>query len=429
MLAKRWGCVRVAIGLTENESIALNTLSDRVAFDEKSHGAAHLAVAMNEACDQSACIVFPELDSQQGGPTVNAAHRQLAAAHRASIASVPLRTPAAIVGVVTLIRNESVPFTNDDLRHLEQRAALLGRVIATRRQAEQSTASRIRCAVQRWRDDWLLAKDWRRRSAVAATAAAAAFAAFGSVSHQVSAPALLAGVSERTLASPVDGYLSEVHVRPGARVTSGDVLAVLDPSPLQRQRQQLLGQRNQLNGEYNVALSNLDGASARILQAQLAQTNVQLAHLDEQIERLAITAPFDGLVLEGDLMHATGSPVALGDALFRVTPDEGYLVRLMVDESDVSALSIGAGGRLKLAALPDAELAIEVVRINGVAQTRDGRSVIEIEAAVKGDQRYLRPGMKGVARLDAGRAGLLWIWTHSIVQRLQLWLWQFSPVA
>jgi hypothetical protein len=35
----------------------------------------------------------------------------------------------------------------------------------------------------------------------------------------------------------------------------------------------------------------------------------------------------------------------------------------------------------------------------------------------------MRPGMEGVARLDAGQRTLLWIGTRRIIDTVRLWVW------
>ena len=64
-----------------------------------------------------------------------------------------------------------------------------------------------------------------------------------------------------------------------------------------------------------------------------------------------------------------------------------------------------------------------------MAKIADGRNVLEVEAALDDGSEHLRPGMRGVARLNVGRARLLWIWTHRLFDRLRLWLWAWSPVV
>jgi hypothetical protein len=35
--------------------------------------------------------------------------------------------------------------------------------------------------------------------------------------------------------------------------------------------------------------------------------------------------------------------------------------------------------------------------------------------------------MEGIAKIDAGRRRLLWIWTHELIDWLRLQLWSFLP--
>ena len=50
----------------------------------------------------------------------------------------------------------------------------------------------------------------------------------------------------------------------------------------------------------------------------------------QQLERMQIMAPFDGVVVSGDLSQSLGSPVERGDVLFEVAPLDDW--RLMLEE-------------------------------------------------------------------------------------------------
>jgi len=207
------------------------------------------------------------------------------------------------------------------------------------------------------------------------------------------------------------------------------VLATLDDQALRLERQRWESQRDELTNEYHRALGALDRGATRVLQAQIAQAEARLALVQGELGRTRIVAPFDGLVVSGDLSQSLGSPVSRGDPLFRLAPLDGYRVILEVEEGDVPSVRAGINGRLALAALPAERFDVRVERVNGMARTVDGRNVLEVEAALGDRSEHLRPGMKGVARLDVGRARLLWLWTHRLFDRLRLWLWAWSPVA
>jgi len=79
------------------------------------------------------------------------------------------------------------------------------------------------------------------------------------------------------------------------------------------------------------------------------------------------------------------------------------------------------------AALPDAPIALMVERVTPVWTSRDGRDFFRLEAALGESASALRPGMEGVAKIDAGTRPLLWIWTHELIDWLRLQLWSFVP--
>jgi hypothetical protein len=68
-----------------------------------------------------------------------------------------------------------------------------------------------------------------------------------------------------------------------------------------------------------------------------------------------------------------------------------------------------------------------VRRVTPISSAEEGRSFFRVEAALEGDGSGLRPGMDGVAKIDAGRRSLLWIWTHSALDWLRMAWWAWVP--
>src|SRR5262245_48983593 len=56
----------------------------------------------------------------------------------------------------------------------------------------------------------------------------------GEVQQTVTAPGQLIGAQEELLGLKVEGQLAEMRVRPGAQVRAGELLARLDPEPLEK---------------------------------------------------------------------------------------------------------------------------------------------------------------------------------------------------
>ncbi len=170
-----------------------------------------------------------------------------------------------------------------------------------------------------------------------------------------------------------------------------------------------------------------DRTQISILRAQIDQAAAQLGLAEEALARTEVVAPFDGIVLEGDLDRSLGSPVERGSVLFEIAPLDGYRIIVEVDGRDIADVAVGQTGRLTLAALPDEPVSLVVERITPISTARDGRNYFRVEAALEEPIAALRPGMEGVAKIDAGRRQRIWIWTHGLLDWLRLQLWSFLP--
>src|SRR5205814_1236754 len=114
-----------------------------------------------------------------------------------------------------------------------------------------------------------------------------------------------------------------------------------------------------------------DRAKAQIAQAQYEQARAQVALLDEQLARAAIRAPFDGIVVKGDLSQSLGGAVKRGDVLFELTPLESYRVLVEVDEGEIADVAEGRTGTLVLASITDEAFPFTVKSVTPVTAARE----------------------------------------------------------
>ena len=187
------------------------------------------------------------------------------------------------------------------------------------------------------------------------------------------------------------------------------------------ERRRWLSERDDLTKQHRRAFGTLDRAQAAIVEAQLGKANAQLSLIEAQLARTRIVAPFDGVIVSGDLSRSLGVPVERGQILFELAPLDTYRIALQVNEGDITHIDAGQHGDLALAALPDERLPFLVEDIVGIATTDEGRNGFRVEAGLEGSAKF-RPGMRGVGKIVVGERSLLWIWTHSLADRV-------SPVA
>lgn len=425
-LVRRLGCERVAVGALGRSGMRVIALSSGLRFTPESDAVRAACAAMQEATDQDALI---ELPVPRGAPPHGVRDHELLArsSGAGAVCSVPLAARGELVGAVTCEWSKASELDASRRAQLRDATLLCGPILELMARAEAGLIERARARLA----------DWTRRHfgderglALAAGAFLAGLLLVLAVapgSYRISARATLEGRVQRALVAAVPGYLAETHARAGDLVRAGDVLAQLDERDLRLERQKWESEKTQLEKEYREALAGEDRTRVAILRAQVEQAAAQLELAEEQLARTRVVAPFDGVVLAGDLDRSLGSPVEQGDVLFEIAPLDDYRIIVEVDGRDIAGVAPGQHGRLALSALPDRPLPLVVERVTPLSTTEDGRNYFRVEASVDGKLPDLLPGMEGVAKIELGRRRLLWIWTHGLLDWLRLRTWSWLP--
>src|SRR5690606_806366 len=119
--------------------------------------------------------------------------------------------------------------------------------------------------------------------------------------YRITANTTVEGSVQRVIAAPFQGFIAEAYVRAGDTVQAGAPVVRLDDRDLRLERLKVLAQREQFAKQYREAMANRDRSQIKVIASQIEQQEAQLQLLDEQISRTAITAPFEGVIVSGDL--------------------------------------------------------------------------------------------------------------------------------
>ena len=246
------------------------------------------------------------------------------------------------------------------------------------------------------------------------------------VEDRVTANLVIEGRVRQTLTAPFEGFVAEVFARPGDSVKKGARLAQLDTRDLLLEQGKYRSARDQAAGKLRQAMGEREAAASQQAAAELREAEAQLALVEAKLERSALTAPLDGMVVTGDWAQQIGSPVETGKEMFELAALEGYRVVLQVADRDISKVHAGQEGRLRLTGRPDESHTFKVKTVTAVASVKDGENGFRVEAEWEADMPALNPGMQGVGKIVVGEASLLRIWTKPLLAwaRLKLWsLW------
>jgi hypothetical protein len=428
-LATHLRCDRVSIGLIKrNGMVRLRAMSHSATFKRQSSLVDAIESAMEEAIEQRCCVAYPPLPATERAVTM--AHRALAENARAPGASVMSTVLAdsrgALIGAFTFERHRDEAF-GETLRLAEAVAALLGPIVGLQLQGNRLVAGRV---VDHTKDGFAALIGPRRQGLKLGAVGAIALAlllVFAEGEHRVTAKSVLEAEVQRAAVAPFEGFIRAAPARAGDTVKSGDLLAALDDRDLVLDRLKWRAERDKLVQRHRDALAKHDRSNLVVLEPQIRQAESQLALAEEKLTRARILAPFDGIVVSGDLSQMLGSPVEKGKTLFEIAPLNSYRLIVHVDERDVRYIAVGQSGTIALAGLPGDALPLNLSKITPVTVAEDGRNSFRVEARLTKLGLHLRPGMEGVAKIETGQRSIVWIWTHAVVDWLRLAAWKYLP--
>lgn len=423
-LAMRLDCDQVSVGFRRRGRVKVAALSHAAQFGRRMNLVRDIGAAMDEAVDQEAVVLYPQEDDWDY--RIVRAHAELARVHDAgAILTVPLHAGGRVFGALTFERPHGEGFDDETVELCDSVAGVLGPVLEEKRRNDRLVLGKVVESL------WVQLKRlfgphyFGRKLATAAAAAVAGFFAIAEGEYRVTSPATLEGEVQRALVAPFDGYVADQQVRAGKVVREGQVLAALDGEELALERLRWTTKRRQHMTEYDEALAAGERAKAKIIQAQIAEADAEIALLDVQLARTELRAPFDGLVISGDLSQSVGGAVKRGDELFKIAPLDAYRIVLQVDERDVSEVEVGQRGHLVLSSIPGESLGYTVERVTPIAKAEEGQNFFRVEAELHEANARLRPGMEGVAKTSVEDRLLIRIWTDRLIDwvRLQAWKW------
>lgn len=424
LVAEQFHCDRVTLAVGDARRLEIAATSPAVKIEHESGLLRAIKEAMFEALDQRQLLFYPPLKSS--AEKLLRSHESFAkTVGQATLCSIPLTVADCTVGVLLLERHSRQPFTQRERELCQQAAGLLGLLLQQRQYCDRPLiglmADRVRLRVHSLlgpRGLWL-------KLGLPGLALILLFSGLFQGDYRIEARANLEGRIQRVITAPFDGYLQQAAVRAGDIVERGAVLCQLDDRDLRLEQAKWQTELAKLQREQREALATHDRSRIAILQAQAEQANAELERVEMKLERSRIKAPLQGVIVSGDLSQNLGAPLKRGEELFKIAPLESYRVMLQVDEADIGAVEVGQPGNLRLAGYPHLLHPFSVKRVLPLSTAAEGSYLFTLEAELNTIDEELRPGLQGVAKIDAGRRSLLWLAGHRLHDWLRLMFWRW----
>ncbi|MCA9289514.1 MAG: HlyD family efflux transporter periplasmic adaptor subunit, partial [Phycisphaerales bacterium] len=426
-LRNKIGCEQVALGGVRRRRVRLIAISGFDDVKPRSPGTLHIRQAMEECLD-SVTVIVRQIEEKWSGEPLSSGHRLHRRWHEATgnaaVVSIPLVADGVCVAVLSLRRDVHRPFTSDEIAGIRQLVEPFAPAFALIDRAGRSLPAHAVDRVRRGAR-WLVAPTgWGRKVVLLALVAFAYWFVYGTVTYEITVPCTIQPRAVRHFAAPIEGVIDAVEVEAGDRVRAGDVLVRLDTRTLELQREQLDSEARVSDLHARQAIAAGDVTLATLANAELDVLRAQIAVLDHRIDLATIRAGADGIVLTGDLRPRLGQLVRQGEPLVSIAPPDGWQLDLELPEASIAHLEPGMRGRFASHARPEALQDCRLTRIRPVAIAREGRTIFIADGEfVDPDAPWMRPGVSGVARLDAGPRPVWWIALHRVIDAAAMRFW------
>ena len=413
----------ITMGWADRDGVKVVAISHLDRFERNSSQTRLLEGAMASALIQGHEVWWPQTDPD--------AHEDLAMAEFAAeigvqrLVAVPMRDAQGITHAVLLLAfaNDGAPVA--DLNHLQLSLELVQPRLCDLWLRSLGPWQRARRELTRRSEQLFGPEHAMAKLGSVLALLLLLYALIGDWDYRVDASAQFDTEATRLISAQFDGRIDQVYTTAGELVKEGALLVALDTRELMQQQSELQAEIAKSETEVNKHRAESRLAETEIAQARLEQSLAKARRVDYYLGQAQSRAPFDGVVVEGERKELLGAPVKKGDRIFRIAKVEGLYVTLMVSERQMRYIASGASGEVSLLSHPQHSIPIRVSSVIPVAQVKgqEGNQFMITAQLLETAQDWWRPGMTGLARIDAGRRSIAWILTHRALDHLRLLLW------
>jgi membrane fusion protein (multidrug efflux system) len=221
----------------------------------------------------------------------------------------------------------------------------------------------------------------------------------------LSAVGTLAAVNGVDIAAQGSGLVKDISFQSGQTVKKGQVLLRLDTDVelADLRSAQADSELARLSADRSRTLVKTDAVSKAALdkaEAELKVKEAKVAGIRAQIDKKAVTAPFDGIL--GVRKIDLGQYLQPGQAIVNLQDLSTLLADFTVSQRDLAALAPGRGVRMTTDAWPGHVFEGTIAAIEPLVDAKTG--MIAAQARFPNAETRLRPGM--FARIDIPRHGV-----------------------
>lgn len=324
--------------------------------------------------------------------------------------------------ILAAFRHEAPLFNQETADILDRLAIAAGKSIDASHHHHGLPLRSVSAIVARWLNDW---RCHRRRGLLTA---AAVLAVLGVVLFLVPVPLKIstACMVEPQLLAPAvaeaQGKISEILVREGQVVQTGEVLARIDDREYATQLAVLRQQRLRWQVEALRAQTAGSEPDRKLAEVNLARDDESVKRIEYLRSKTEIRAPITGIILTKNLQNRIGEPLEPGARFCEIASTDDYDLVLEIRQNDIGDVlrALQREGKLPVHFIlhshprfPLTATVSDAHSISELPEIRADHSAFLIRIPFpKGSpiDDLLKPGYTGKAKLRLGTSNLFYVW-------------------
>jgi multidrug resistance efflux pump len=415
-------CSQVSLGWDRGQGMHIQAISHLDEFEQSAGVVRDLEAVMDECADQDSEILWPMGAAKT--QFITRSHEFYVGERKiGAILTLPLRRDQQVVGALCCERLQQ-PFSEEEIWRLRLLLEQCSRWLSILEERTLWFGGRLWRRMHAWcaRQISFEHAGWKLATVAGLLAGVLLFVDLWP--HAVQGTFLLKADEAVHISSPIDGYLKTALVEPGDLVNPGDRLIEFDGRELLTEQSATLARLARYYREAEKAKASNALAEMRIALLMAKETEAELERIAFSLANTRITAPFKGVVAEGDLRARIGAPVRKGDLLLKIASLEQLSVKLTLAENEIVDIATGMEATLTFVGRPDSRYQARLSKIVPNATVEGAHNVFTVYAALQGQpEGWWRPGMSGMVEIRLGRRSLWWLLSHDVLDFMRLKFW------
>jgi multidrug efflux pump subunit AcrA (membrane-fusion protein) len=224
-----------------------------------------------------------------------------------------------------------------------------------------------------------------------------------------------------------EGILKTFAVQEGSSVKKGEIVAMLDDDPFQKRLREALTRKDVLQANVVKYFGQGQMADYEIERLKLKEVEVGIEFLQSELKNTKIVAEGSGVVVtpQPRFWERLGKSVAKGEELMEIGELDRLRMEVAVDERDIKFVKVGQNIRFLLNSLPETSFEIKTKVIREKAEARETGNFFIVEADLDSLEGPFKPGMKGEAKVYAGKAPLGKVYLREMIEWFKMKIFKY----